>query len=237
MKTVFIKRKELGFTLIELLVVIAIIGILAGVVIASLNSARNKSRIASIKSNLKNLQTQAQIYFNDNGTYVDLCTYNATGVTAHASIQPMIDALTSIAGAANVRCVVRTADVPSQGHYISADALENKGFGVAVYFDETHYGVDASSVITLDKADTGAAASWADAAARCAVDGKRLPAVEVLKAVNDYGAQGGNLSFPVASYWSSTAAATGNFAYVANLDLGLIVRFSTATLRNVRCAS
>ncbi|NCU28609.1 MAG: DNA damage-inducible protein D [Candidatus Moranbacteria bacterium] len=45
--------KNLGFTLIELLVVIAIIGILSSVVIASLNSAREKSKIAAIKSTLK----------------------------------------------------------------------------------------------------------------------------------------------------------------------------------------
>ena len=63
-----------GFTLIELLVVIAIIGILASVVLASLNSARDKGEDAAIKSNLNNTRAQAAIYYDDNGNYTDVCT-------------------------------------------------------------------------------------------------------------------------------------------------------------------
>ena len=49
------RNSNSGFTLIELLVVIAIIGILSSVVLASLNSARDKARVVRAASDLKQL--------------------------------------------------------------------------------------------------------------------------------------------------------------------------------------
>ncbi len=58
-----------GFTLIELLVVIAIIGILSSVVLASLNSARAKSRYASAVSQMRQIDLAAEHYYSVNGSY------------------------------------------------------------------------------------------------------------------------------------------------------------------------
>lgn len=63
----FIKRNK-GFTLIELLVVIAIIGILASVVLASLNSARRKSRDARRIADVKQVQLALELLFDSNPT-------------------------------------------------------------------------------------------------------------------------------------------------------------------------
>ena len=61
------KRRE--FTLIELLVVIAIIGILAGMLLPSLHTARESARTASCMSNLKNVAAAKQSYAADNDDF------------------------------------------------------------------------------------------------------------------------------------------------------------------------
>ncbi len=62
-------KTKKGFTLIELLVVIAIIGILASVVLASLNSARRKSRDARRVADIKQIQLALELFFDANRHY------------------------------------------------------------------------------------------------------------------------------------------------------------------------
>ncbi|MDP3996670.1 MAG: type II secretion system protein [bacterium] len=68
-----------GFTLIELLVVIAIIGLLSSVVLSSLNSAREKARDARRLSDLRQINTAIQFYYDKFGFYPKCGTVTITG--------------------------------------------------------------------------------------------------------------------------------------------------------------
>ena len=68
------KNLKNGFTLIELLVVISIIGLLASVVLVSLNSTRSKARDTKRVAEVRQLINALQLYVDNVGTFP-----NATG--------------------------------------------------------------------------------------------------------------------------------------------------------------
>jgi prepilin-type N-terminal cleavage/methylation domain-containing protein len=101
------KNSQSGFTLIELLVVIAIIGILAAVVLASLNTARGKGKASAVKSDLANARAQASLYYNDNTlSYLNVCTANIGNTKG---IDSFVTGATS-AGGVGVVCNSNAAD-------------------------------------------------------------------------------------------------------------------------------
>ena len=62
-------RDKKGFTLIELLIVVVIIGILAAIAIPKFSATREKAYFAAMKSDLKNLASQQEIYYSDTYAY------------------------------------------------------------------------------------------------------------------------------------------------------------------------
>jgi len=63
------KSNKKGFTLIELLVVISIIGLLSSMSVISLNNARQKARDVRRASDVKQIQTALELFFNDKSVY------------------------------------------------------------------------------------------------------------------------------------------------------------------------
>jgi prepilin-type N-terminal cleavage/methylation domain-containing protein len=58
-----------GFTLIELLIVVVIIGILAAIAIPKFSTTKDKAKLASVKTDIRNYMTAEEAYFSDNATY------------------------------------------------------------------------------------------------------------------------------------------------------------------------
>lgn len=144
--------KNKGFTLIELLVVIAIIGILASIVLASLNTARNKGTDAAIKANLANIRAQAEIFYDGTGagtygTGGDLCSTAGSLFAADATIANAIVAADSANGAETVVCHNTTS-----AWAISANLVSD---GTAWCVDST--GASESITIDDDAGDTSCA--------------------------------------------------------------------------------
>lgn len=121
------KAAQRGFTLIELLVVIAIIGLLSSVILASLNSARQKSRDARRLSDLTELRNSLELIYDNTSPveYPDaLASLSSGGYIASVPSDPQsatayyYDNLT----AADAACVVATGVCAK---YVLGAQLEN----------------------------------------------------------------------------------------------------------------
>ncbi len=70
-----------GFTLIELLIVVVIIGILAAIAIPKFAATKDKAKLASVKTDLRNAMTAEEAYFSDNSKYATFAALDAAKYT------------------------------------------------------------------------------------------------------------------------------------------------------------
>ena len=99
------RRRRRGFTLIELLVVISIIGILVGLLLPAINSAREAGRRTQCQSNMRNVGLAILGYVNSKGLWSAL-----------------------YAPAATPRDAVEGSDiVPERSFHLASDLLDARG--------------------------------------------------------------------------------------------------------------
>lgn len=70
------KNTRKGFTLIELLIVVVIIGILAAIAIPKFAATKDKAKLASVKTDVRNIMSVAEGKASDNGAYPAGLTVN-----------------------------------------------------------------------------------------------------------------------------------------------------------------
>ncbi len=247
------KNTNNAFTLIELLVVVAIIGILSSVVITSLNSAREKSKIASIKSTLKQLYNQAAINQVENGSFTG-SNPSYSNLTCSGNLAPIIKPLED--QGIIVKCFSFYGS-PYGGNYTGDDY--NRFAATALIYDTGElkaWSVDENGVVKWDTQgvnSTGAfvtpdiTASWTNAQNRCALSGGRLPSIEQLRTLSHAWYSKANtdgdvdpwapLGFVASIYWSSTPVPSSptTLAYGQIMAYGSLTSYSQTLGYYVRC--
>ena len=150
--------KSKGFTLIELLVVIAIIGILASIVLVSLNSARSKARDVKRVGDMRGLQLALEGYYDTNQAYPGgdgsgASCASLTDLTADLVTGGFLSALPVDPGGDSVEYAYDADAIADGQDYVLRAELEDEGDGIATGHASLRGDVDGT-VFGCDCVDT-----------------------------------------------------------------------------------
>lgn len=81
-----LRSRQNGFTLIELLMVVAIIGLLAGIILSSISSARAKSRDARRKLDLNQIYNAMMLFYDTYGCLPKTSATTCSGATGYSDV-------------------------------------------------------------------------------------------------------------------------------------------------------
>ncbi len=186
------KNASSGFTLIELLVVIAIIGVLASVVLASLNNARRKSRDARRVTDVKQIQLALELYFDGVGAG-NYPLANATACDGTQTNVYGLDVLVSNGYIASVPHDPNAAAASSCYRYASiAPASARTSYHLAAVLEDA-----TNSVLNSDKDCDDNVTSGATACATVASVGTKSQGVNSVDCAAAAGAAGTDRCYDV----------------------------------------
>jgi len=120
------RKAKKGFTLVELLIVIIIIGILAGMMMLSTGSAKDKAEATKIVSNMRTIKSAALMYYADNGKWPAV-TSALDDVSKYLDSSPDTTVYSIVGGAASDDLSVRAAVSDSGIKSKLADMAKDSG--------------------------------------------------------------------------------------------------------------
>lgn len=180
---------------------------MSSVVLTSLSGARESARKANIISSLNNANTQATLYYNDNGNYDGVCN--------DQNISQIVDSLKSTGeGAA---CWEATE---SYSNYRAE--LADFDYGIAVTSDDTYYATSPYGAVTFDDTNQTGETNWSSEKQACSAAGGRLPTASELRALSDINGDDSTPpeGFDAGYHWSISESWDSSKAYRVGVDNG-----------------